>query len=216
MRDTPPVVILFVCLSHVQGLSTAKKSVMGHALNNDVCHCEIFGCFITILAMFRDVLREFPIFQGFTESQLDVLVSAFEDFDYPSGTHIFEQGQAAHYLYILTEGKVIIRYKPFDGPQLTVATINPGGVFGWSAAIGRTLYSSGALTVEDSRGYRISKARLVELCAENPETSAVLLKHLAVLVNNPMDPAHAEVLKILDRGIKRNGNCNQRMVQNGR
>lgn len=161
-------------------------------------------------------MREIPIFQGFTEAQLEVLTSAFEDFNYPGGSHIFEQGQAAHYLYILSTGKVIIRYKPFDGPQLTVATINPGGVFGWSAAIGRTLYSSGAVTVEESYGYRISKARLVELCAENPEMSAVLLKHLAVLVNNPMDPAHAEVLKILDRGIKRNGNCDQRMGYHGK
>lgn len=189
---------------------------MGHPINNDICHCEADAGLINIWAMFRDVLREIPVFQGFTEMQLDVLASAFEDFDYPSGSHVFEQGQAAHYLYILTTGKVIIRYKPFDGPQLTVATINPGGVFGWSAAIGRTLYSSGALTAENSQGYRISKARLIELCAENPETSAKLLKHLAVLVNNPMDPAHAEVLKILDRGIKRNGNCNQRMAQNGR
>lgn len=189
---------------------------MGHPINNDICHCEADAGLINIWAMFRDVLREIPVFQGFTEMQLDVLASAFEDFDYPSGSHVFEQGQAAHYLYILTTGKVIIRYKPFDGPQLTVATINPGGVFGWSAAIGRTLYSSGALTAENSQGYRISKARLIELCAENPETSAKLLKHLAVLVNNPMDPAHAEVLKILDRGIKRIGNCNQRMAQNGR
>ncbi len=189
---------------------------MDHTFIDDICHCENCCRFITILAMFRDVLREIPVFQGFTEAQLDVLASAFEDFDYPNGTYIFEQGQAAHYLYILTAGKVIIRYKPFDGPQLTVATINPGGVFGWSAAIGKTLYSSGALTIEESRGYRISKARLVELCAQNPETSAVLLKHLAVMVNNPMDPAHAEVLKILDRGIKRNGDCSQRMVQNDR
>lgn len=189
---------------------------MDHTIIDDVCHCEESDALINIVAMFKDVLRDIPVFKGFTEAQLDVLTSAFEIFDYPNGAHIFEQGQAAHYLYILTAGQVIIRYKPFDGPQLTVATINPGGVFGWSAAIGRTLYSSGALTVEDSQGYRVSKARLAELCAENPETSAVLLKHLAVLVNNPMDPTHAEVLKILDRGIRRNGNCDQRMVQDGR
>lgn len=156
------------------------------------------------------------IFQDFTESQLNLLDSAFEVFDLPGGTHVFEQGHAAHYLYILTAGKVIIRYKPYDGPQLTVAEINSGGVFGWSAAIGRTMYSSGALTVEDSRGYRISKARLSDLCAEDPEMSAVLLKKLAAMVNHPHDPAHAEVLKILNHGLNHNGNCNQRMIQNDR
>lgn len=166
--------------------------------------------------MLKDVPQDIAIFRGFSESELITLDSAFEVFDYPQGTRIFEQGDAAHYLYILTAGKVIIRYKPYDGPQLTVAAINPGGVFGWSAAIGRSMYSSGALTVEDSQGYRISKARLTVLCSEHPETSAVLLKHLATMVNNPIDPAHAEVLKILHHGLKQSNNCDQRRIQNGR
>ena len=157
-----------------------------------------------------------PIFQGFSESQLNLLDSAFEGFNFPLGAHIFEQGQASHYLYILTAGKVIIRYKPYDGPQLIVATIQPGGAFGWSAAIGRPIYSSGAMTVEDSQGFRISRARLTVLCAKNPETSAALLKHLAAMVNNPQDPAHEEVLKILNHGLMQDGNCEQRMKQNDR
>ena len=151
--------------------------------------------------MFGQDSTEIELFQGFTEHQLELLDSAFEACLLPRECHVFEQGQISDYLYILTSGKVIIRYKPYDGPPLTVATIGPGGVFGWSAALGRSVYSSGALAVEDSQAYRIKKARLVELCAENPETSAALMKRLANVVNSRSDPARGEILRILNNSV---------------
>lgn len=156
------------------------------------------------------------IFQGFTRHQLEQLDSAFEACLLPRDTHVFEQGQLSDYLYILTSGKVVIRYKPYDGPPLTVATIGPGGVFGWSAALGRLVYSSGALAAEDSQAYRIRKDRLADLCAENPETSAALLKRLAAVVNSKSDPARGEILRILENGVVPNGEIAQRSVTHGR
>lgn len=151
--------------------------------------------------MLRQDSQELSLFNGLTNHQIEILGTAFESCDFPRDSRVFEQGEHSDFLYILTSGKVIIRYKPYDGPPLTVATIGPGGVFGWSAALGRSVYSSGALVVENGFGYRISKARLTELCEESPETSALLLKQLANVVSNKVDPAYAEVLKILEHGV---------------
>lgn len=169
-----------------------------------------------IIAMLEQDSQEISIFQGFTAHQLELLDTAFEAFFLLRDTHVFEQGDVSEYLYILTAGKVIIRYKPYDGPPLTVATIGPGGVFGWSAALGRSFYSSGALVIEDCQGYRISKARLSVLCEEYPDTSGMLLKRLASLVNNKMAPTYAEILKILKNGINAPGLDQQRNLKNGR
>jgi CRP-like cAMP-binding protein len=166
--------------------------------------------------MLRKDSQEISVFKGFTARQLELLGTAFESFYLPSGTHVFEQGQTADYLYILTSGKVIIRYKPYDGPPLNVATIEKGGVFGWSVALGRNVYSSGALVVEDSQGYRISKEQLMDLCAEAPKTSAVLLKQLASVVNNRMDPTYAAILKILEDGTQKDCSDSQRNANHGR
>lgn len=170
-------------------------------VNNDICHYKGSAAVSKIDSMFGQDSSDMDIFQGFSEHQLELLDSAFEACLLPRDTHVFEQGQRSDYLYILISGKVIIRYKPYDGPPLTVATIGPGGVFGWSAALGRLVYSSGALTVEDSQAYRIRKDRLAGLCAENPETSAALLKRLAAVVNSNSDPARGEILRILENGV---------------
>jgi CRP-like cAMP-binding protein len=166
--------------------------------------------------MFAQDSQDIAIFQGFTAHQLELLDTAFEACFLLRDMHVFEQGQIADYLYILTSGKVIIRYKPYDGPPLTVATIGPGGVFGWSVALGRSAYSSGALAVEDSQCYRISKARLSELCEDYPDTSGVLLKRLASLVNHETNPTYTEILKILKTGIKPDELGDQRSLKNGR
>jgi len=166
--------------------------------------------------MLRQDSQEISLFKGLTIHQLDVLGMAFEECFLSRDTHVFEQGDVSDYLYILTSGKVIIRYKPYDGPPLTVATIVPGGVFGWSAALGRNVYSSGALALEDSSGYRISKARLLELCKEAPETSAALLKQLASVVNNQKDPTYTEILKILKNSVDQDCGKPSRTPKNGR
>jgi len=185
-------------------------------INNDICHYKWKPGESNINAMLGQDSADMDIFQGFSEHQLELLDSAFEACLLPRDTHVFEQGQLSDYLYILTSGKVIIRYKPYDGPPLTVATINPGGVFGWSAALGHSVYSSGALVVEDSQVYRIRKDRLVELCAESPDTSAALLKRLASVVNHQSDPAHGEILRILKDGVIPAGEFIHRSATNGR
>lgn len=185
-------------------------------VNNDICHYKGTAAVSKIDSMFGRDASDIDIFQGFSEHQLELLDSAFEVCLLPRDTHVFEQGQRSDYLYILTSGKVIIRYKPYDGPPLTVATIGPGGVFGWSAALGRLVYSSGALAVEDSQAYRIRRDRLAGLCAENPETSAALLKRLAAVVNSNSDPARGEILRILENGVVPDGEIAHRGVTNGR
>ncbi len=157
------------------------------------------------------------MFQGFSEDQIEWLAEQLEVCTCARGKLIFEQGQSADYLYILSAGKVIIRYKPYDGPPLTVATIFPGGVFGWSAALGRHAYTSGALAAEDSEVYRISWARLKTLCDECPDTGAILLKRLAQVVNERQQGMHTEteVLSILKTSMDKKGECSRRMKPNG-
>ena len=169
--------------------------------------------------MFRQGIRDFPIFKDFSDAQMDGLAQRFELRCYPPKAMIFDQGQAAKFLYILASGKVIIRFKPYDGPPLTVATIEPGGVFGWSAALGRALYTSGALTGETSEVYRISGMNLNALCTECPDTGAVLIKRLASMVNVHQQgsiQAESEIVNILQSSMDKNGDCSRRIKHNGR
>ena len=129
--------------------------------------------------MFRQELTSLNLFKGLNHQQIEQLNSSWEFCNFAENKVIFEQGQTADFLYILTCGSVDVQFKPYDGPPMAVAHIITDGVFGWSAALGREAYTSSAIAREESQAYRISTAQLRKLCSQHPDTGVVLLDRLA-------------------------------------
>ncbi|HEY9089203.1 MAG TPA: cyclic nucleotide-binding domain-containing protein [Anaerolineaceae bacterium] len=155
--------------------------------------------------MSQEAYADLDLFQGLTAEQLRDLDSLLVHCHYPQGTTIFEQGQAAANLYILTEGEVVINYKPYDGPVLVVARIQTGGVFGWSAALGRDIYTSSAQAACDCAAYCVSGMALQRFCSRFPDTGTAFLERLASGIARRLNSTHTEILSILSRGMC---NCN--------
>lgn len=164
-----------------------------------------------MISMFRQDFAQLSIFSGLNDNQIGQLSPYMVECHFKRDQVIFEQGQRADHLYILLSGEVIVTYKPYDGPPLTVARIEPGGVFGWSAALGRDIYTSGAVAVQDSLAYRMRGSNLAVLCDEHRETGMILLDRLAGVIAERLRGTHTQVLGILSQGIDVDGNCLRRM-----
>ncbi len=161
--------------------------------------------------MSKEVYAGLNLFHGLTADQLRILDSLFLHCRFPSGTTIFDQGQPATNLYILVEGEVVISYKPYDGPPLTVARIQSGGVFGWSTALGRSMYTSSALASSECSTLYVPGAALHVFCERYPDTGALLLERLAGVIAARLNNTHTEILSILTRGMDLSDNCSRRM-----
>ncbi len=151
--------------------------------------------------MFRQELASLGLFKGLDHQQIELLNSSWEFSCFPESKVIFEQGQNADFLYILTCGSVDVQFKPYDGPPMVVAHITPGGVFGWSAALGREAYTSSAVANEASQAYHISAAQLHKLCLQHPDTGMVLLDRLAGAIAERLDSTHTQIFAILQQGV---------------
>jgi CRP-like cAMP-binding protein len=166
----------------------------------DICHyCRLLS-FVNIGAMFNPDYAWLPIFSGLDASQISQILPYMAACQFSRDAVIFEQGSVAEYLYILLAGEVVVNFKPYDGPSLTVARIEPGGVFGWSAALGRETYTSGALAVQDCAAYRIRGNNLSAICEEHPETGRILLERLAGCIAERLRGTHTQILGILSQG----------------
>ncbi len=146
------------------------------------------------------VLSKVPIFQGLTVEELALLEPLFEPYDCFQRTVIFEQGDPASYLYLVLNGAVEIRHKPYDGPHITVTHVTTGGVFGWSAAIGSAAYTSGALCVENCAALRIRGNDLRALCVQYPETGKLILDRLARVASTRWHDSGTQLRAILTAG----------------
>ncbi len=145
-------------------------------------------------------LKDISLFQGLSVDEIRLVESLFEPRTCKKGW-VFEQGDPARYLYLVLEGVVEIRYKPYDGPPITITRVKDGGVFGWSAIAGNAVYTSGAICEEDCQVVRIQGSLLRSLCVKHPEIGATLLDRLADSVSMRWQDSHSQVRAILSQGV---------------
>ncbi len=144
-----------------------------------------------------------PLFQDLTPDQVALLKPLFEHYTSPEEAVVFEQGGPAIYLYLLIQGDVSIRYKPYDGPPITLTRLHAGDVFGWSAVVGSTYYTSSIISESKIEAIRIRGKHLLALVREHPETGEIIMDRLARVVSSRWQNAHAQVQSLLNAERKR-------------
>ncbi len=141
-------------------------------------------------------------FSGLSTAEIQLLVPFFAPQTWVAGTVVFEQGDCAEYLYIVVSGEVTIRYKPDDGPVMNLTRIQPGGIFGWSAAMGNPTYTSGAVCALDSEVLRIRGGDLRLLCGRYPELGKVILERLSAIIAERQRGQQGRVNSMLATGMR--------------
>ncbi len=148
-----------------------------------------------------DLLNRFALIEGFTEDQINLLCPLIDDVTFVTDQVIFDQGDRATFLYFVLEGQVSIRFNPEDGPVLSVAELNEGDVFGWSAAMGSDCYTSGAVCTENGIFIQMNGEELKTLCQEHPETGILILNRLAGVIAQRLRGTHEKVVELLHQGL---------------
>jgi CRP-like cAMP-binding protein len=151
-----------------------------------------------------DVFDRLPIFQDLSPAQREALRPLFMPCDCYGDSVLFQQGDSAEYLYLVVSGEVLISYKPEDGPPITVARVGPGGIVGWSAALGNRLYTSSAACTIYTQMLRVRGVELRNLCRQDPDTGVIVLDHLATIIAERLRHTHDQVISLLREGLASN------------
>ena len=150
--------------------------------------------------MFK-ALDSVPLFKDVDDNILHMLEPLFEPYSCSAEMAIFEQGDPAHYMYFLLEGSVEMLYKPYDGPPITITNLAQGSIIGWSAVIGNSTYTSGAVCKEDCTAIRMSSRDLHKLCAKDPEAGRIILNLLAESVSSRWHEAKSQIQVLLNETV---------------
>jgi CRP-like cAMP-binding protein len=138
-----------------------------------------------------------PFLYDLSPEQYDLLSALFERLSFPARTVICRQGEAATFLYLLLNGKVAIRYKPYDGPRINLTVLHSGDVFGWSSVVGNEHYTSDAISRTRVETLRLRGQVLKWLCAEYPSAGRSILEKLARAVSPRWINAQRQVENLL-------------------
>lgn len=146
-------------------------------------------------------LEKVNLFKDLDVEHLKLISTKFQRETFPSDTIIFGQGDPADSLYVLLSGNISIRFKPDDGEIINVSDIQDGDVFGWSAALGREVYTSCAITTSASDLVCIKGKDLRELCSSQPEIGVIILERLAGVIAERLKNTHTQVVELLWQGV---------------
>jgi CRP/FNR family cyclic AMP-dependent transcriptional regulator len=146
-------------------------------------------------------MQPLAIFAGLNNDSMELLQPLLEPFSCRAGTVVLRQGTPAEHIYLIVRGKVEVSYKPYDGTPITVSMLEKDGLFGWSAVVGSSKYTSSATAIENLEAFRLKGSDLRKFCNEHPEAGRDILERLASAVSYRWVDAHEQIKSMLIHGM---------------
>ena len=132
------------------------------------------------------ILRENSFFAGLGDEELESLSAIACEISFQSGDLIFDEGDAAHTLYLLLEGWVDIVIEINDHQdsrrQLVVTTLSSGDIFGWSAVVEPYIYTTSAVCASPVKAIGFSKIDLQSLFDTNQRLGHIIITRICQII----------------------------------
>lgn len=151
--------------------------------------------------LIKEKLVRTDLFHDMTLDQLDALARLAIPRSFKQGEKLFEQEQYAEFLYIVLSGEVSIRFKPHDGEAILVTRVTEGGVCGWSAVLGRAVYTSAAECTQSCETLCFRGRELQKLCESYPDTGVIILERLAAVIAERLSNTNEKIMQMLSHNL---------------
>jgi len=148
--------------------------------------------------MQADELTHVPLFQELIPEHLELLAPLFRRVTFTAGDEIFAQGDEAQDLYLLESGEVSVQATLYDGGHININTVQPGGLWGWSAVLGRSHYSASAICRTEATALVVRGNELRKIIQTHTDLGKLLVERMAQLAANRSDGLHDQVMKMFE------------------
>ena len=141
------------------------------------------------------VLADVPLFAGLDEGALELLAGCASNVRFDPGKLLFEEGRPADEFYVVRHGSVAIEsHAPARG-AMTIETIGPGEVVGWSWLFPPYRWHFDARALTQVRATAFDGACLRGKCDDDPGLGYDLMQRFAQVM---IDRLQATRLRLLD------------------
>ena len=117
----------------------------------------------------------------------------------PAGHVLLREGEPAEWLSIVLEGRVGLRMRVPERGQVTILTVEPGDVVGWSAVVPPFRATSTAVVLADTQLVRFKGEALRAALATNPHLAAQLYPQLLNAVARRLEGTRLQLLDLFSQ-----------------
>jgi CRP-like cAMP-binding protein len=137
------------------------------------------------------LLAEHPFCRGL---HLQVIVGCASNVRFNAGQLLFRQGEEASTFYLLRHGRVAIELHAPERGVITVQTLEPGEVVGWSWLVPPYQWRFDARAIELTRAIALDGKCLREKCEADHDLGYELLKRFAQIVSQRLEATRLQLL----------------------
>ena len=125
-------------------------------------------------------IKGLGLFSVFSEAHLEELAKITEKKTYKSHDYVYERGNPARHLFVVSKGLVSLRrFEPGDEVGIAFETREPGTLFGAASFMEPQEYTLTAVCMEDTEVMAIDADKLTELCKKDPAVGYELMLKIA-------------------------------------
>lgn len=157
----------------------------------------------TTTEFFEHVLTETEVFADLDAEYIAKIAEGATRINYAANETIYREGDHADRFLILLEGHVAIDMETVHRGVLTVHTVGPGEVLGWSWLFPPHEWHYHARAVEDTEAVALDADRLVRQAEDDPALGYALMKRFSAVMLSRLEATRMQLLDIYDMSPRR-------------
>ncbi len=141
-------------------------------------------------------LEAHAFLHGLSARFLAELLPHTERREFAAGHTVAREGDPAREFFLIEVGKVALEIVAEGRPHLTVLTLGPGEVFGWSWLVPPHLWRVDARTLKPSRVVVVAGPALRDALEAHPEDGYRFLRRLVPILARRLDATRLQVFDV--------------------
>lgn len=141
-------------------------------------------------------LSKSTFFQDFPEEQLCDLLAIAREVEFRGQEEIFEEGDLAEDVYLITSGKVALVICVAGKGCRQIMEVKEGDLIGWSPILGKSRLSDTALATTPATAIAFNGKQLVRLCEENPTFGYEFMRRTAMVLSERLRAVRRQLVDV--------------------
>ncbi|MDR3636379.1 MAG: Crp/Fnr family transcriptional regulator [Isosphaeraceae bacterium] len=142
------------------------------------------------------LLGQLAFMREFLPEHLERLAELAEHVRWEADETIFRAGSHGAVLYVVREGRVAIEFSTAGRKRMTILTVGPGDVFGWSGVFANRPKAVSARAVLATEAYAFDAAGLRALCDADPRFGYAFTRRLLSAVSERLKETRMQLMDL--------------------
>ncbi len=134
--------------------------------------------------------------RGMRPEHLAKLASIAFESNFAEGAKVFSEGDLGDVLYLIREGRVSLEMHVPGRGRITILTIGPGQILGWSAMFPHKRKTASARTLMATQAIAINTLQLREVCHQDHDFGYEVMWRVADVIADRLKATRLQVLDI--------------------